>query len=358
MLFHLGSLWRLNELGILPHLNLISSVSGGSITNGVLGLAWNDLSFDSHGVAQRFHDEIVEPIRNLASKRLDGWAIAGSLLTVDPAGEWIARAYDKHVFHEKTLRDLPVEKKDVAPRFVFNASNVQTGSLFRFSREFIRDWRVGEIKHPRLKLSYAVAASSAFPPVLSPLTLSFSESDYTPLRRKPTDSEKPPFTTSPVLTDGGVYDNLGLETAWKRYRTILVSDAGGHISDSKRQRHNWLLHTMRVLNVIDIQVRSLRKRQVIGAYQLPRDSSTVWRSGTYWGIRTDIDNYELSDSLPCPHAKTILIAEESTRLTKISSARQEKIINWGYAVCDTAMRRWVLKGKSPEPQFPFKGGVG
>src|ERR1035437_6460162 len=37
MLFHLGALWRLNELGYLPKLNRISSVSGGSITAGVLG---------------------------------------------------------------------------------------------------------------------------------------------------------------------------------------------------------------------------------------------------------------------------------------------------------------------------------
>ena len=28
------------------------------------------------------------------------------------------------------------------------------------------------------------------------------------------------------LADGGVYDNLGLETVWGRYDTVLVSDAG------------------------------------------------------------------------------------------------------------------------------------
>lgn len=32
------------------------------------------------------------------------------------------------------------------------------------------------------------------------------------------------------LSDGGVYDNLGLETAWKRYTNVLVSDAGGHMA--------------------------------------------------------------------------------------------------------------------------------
>ena len=37
------------------------------------------------------------------------------------------------------------------------------------------------------------------------------------------------FRDELTLTDGGVYDNLGIETAWKQYRTILVSDGGGHL---------------------------------------------------------------------------------------------------------------------------------
>src|SRR5438270_13748934 len=34
MLFHVGALWRLSELGYLPTLDRVSSVSGGSITAG------------------------------------------------------------------------------------------------------------------------------------------------------------------------------------------------------------------------------------------------------------------------------------------------------------------------------------
>jgi hypothetical protein len=35
---------------------------------------------------------------------------------------------------------------------------------------------------------------------------------------------------------GGVYDNLGLETAWKRYSTILISDAGGKLAPVKYEQ--------------------------------------------------------------------------------------------------------------------------
>jgi len=51
MLFHVGALLRLNELGYLPRLDKISSVSGGAITAGVLGLKWTRLLFDGQGIA-------------------------------------------------------------------------------------------------------------------------------------------------------------------------------------------------------------------------------------------------------------------------------------------------------------------
>lgn len=40
MMFHAGCLWRLNEAGMLAKLNRVSSVSGGSITAGILGMNW------------------------------------------------------------------------------------------------------------------------------------------------------------------------------------------------------------------------------------------------------------------------------------------------------------------------------
>ena len=45
MLFHLGTLKRLNELQMLPELRRISSVSGGSILAAHVGLHWDKLHF-------------------------------------------------------------------------------------------------------------------------------------------------------------------------------------------------------------------------------------------------------------------------------------------------------------------------
>src|SRR5438067_8951070 len=62
MLFHAGALWRLNELGYLPKLDRISSVSGGSITAGVLASNWAQLTFDPNGVATNYPDLVVGPL--------------------------------------------------------------------------------------------------------------------------------------------------------------------------------------------------------------------------------------------------------------------------------------------------------
>jgi len=49
MLFHLGAVWRLNELGYLDPAKLkrVSSVSGGSLTAGVLALHWKALGLET-----------------------------------------------------------------------------------------------------------------------------------------------------------------------------------------------------------------------------------------------------------------------------------------------------------------------
>jgi NTE family protein len=346
MLFHVGALWRLNEGGYLPRLDRVSSVSGGSITAGVLGLRWSRLAFDADGVGQRFGREVVAPLRRLASVNVDVWASLRGLFGFGNASAVVIAAYRRYLFRHHTLQELPDR-----PRYVFNATNVQSGVLWRFSKPYAADYRVGKLERPTIELAVAVAASSAFPPFLSPVVLERSPGDL--VREQGNDLHYPPFTTRIVLTDGGVYDNLGLETAWKRYQTVLVSDGGGHTSAEPRPRRAWLSQARRVLDLIDSQVRALRKRQLIEGYQ------AGLRAGAYWGIGTNIADYGLAETLPCPFDKTQKIAAIQTRLARMDSAQQERLINWGYAVCDAALRRHV-DAKLPAPSaFPYpSAGVG
>lgn len=349
MVFHVGVLWRLNEAGMLPKLDRVSSVSGGSITAALLALKWPRLKFGAGDAAPNFVAEVVGPIRRLAGRTIDaGSVVTGALIPGVTVAEQVAAAYRRHLYGDATLQDLPDR-----PRFVINATNVQSGALWRFMKPYMRDYRVGEVKKPKVPLATAVGASSAFPPVLSPVRIEMNHDDFT--HGLGEELHRPPYTTEVVLSDGGVYDNLGLETAWKRYDTILVSDAGGKMAPEEEPETDWARHSLRILDLVDNQVRSLRKRQVVDSFKAGT------RKGAYWGIRTHIADYGLTNSLNCPPARTLELAETPTRLKRMDDELQERLINWGYAVCDAALRRHLAPDLAPNlappTGFPYQRGV-
>jgi NTE family protein len=211
------------------------------------------------------------------------------------------------------------------------------------------DYRVGLWSKPTISLAIAVAASSAFPPVLSPCLLELEDPpDQVPDGQTSPPLATPPFTTRAVLSDGGVYDNLGLETAFKRYSTVLVSDGGMKISPDAESHEDWVLHSKRILDLVDNQVRSLRKRQLIQAF------IDKQRTGAYWGITTDLADYGrtvktggmddpfgyLADDRPA-WKDTKDLAATPTRLEAMPTWLQQALANWGYVVCDAALRAHV-----------------
>jgi len=358
MLFHLGVLWRLNEAGYLPKLDRISSVSGGSIIAGVLALKWPRLDFDPAGIARGFGKEIIEVIRAQAGRRIDLDALLEGIFLPGSAADKVIKSYRKYLYGDATLQDLPDR-----PRFVFNATNMQSGALWRFEKPYMRDYRVGEVKNPKVLLAVAVASSTAFPPILAPVKLELKESDYTP--GSGMDLQTAPFMTKVYLADGGVYDNLGLETAWKRYDTILVSDGGGHLEADANPHLDWARQTLLVLDLIDNQVRSLRKRQVINALALreqllaqgvppdDKELNLATRKGAYWGIRSHIADYHLDSALNCPPDNTSLLANTPTRMADTETQLQERLINWGYAISDAGLRKHVDPSLPAPAGFPY-----
>jgi NTE family protein len=331
MLFHLGGLWRLDQAGILPTLSRVSSVSGGSIAAALLGLRWGE----------DFQTRVLEPLREFASHTIDGAAIAAGLFTPGDIPADIARRYDEELFHGATLQDLPDE-----PRFIINATNLASGALWRFSKPYMADWRVGTVRNPPVRLAHAVAASAAFPPILSPAVFDFSGFEWQTDEGNDLTSDE--FRHHVVLTDGGVYDNLGLETAWKRCRTVLVSDAGGVLMEDPDPPRDWARQSIRVTKVVDAQVRDLRKRQIQAGYREGR------RDGAYWSIRSDIAHFPVGDCMDWRHERTMELADTPTRLKAIPEDRQEALINWGYAACDAALRSWIdpalTRGSWPYPR--------
>jgi NTE family protein len=376
MLFHAGVLIRLNEMGLLAKLSRISSVSGGSITAAFLGLKWKDLNFDTTtGIADNFIPQVIAPLRAFACITVDVKAVlTGALIPGISVSDRVIAAYRRFLFGEATLQNLPDDRVPdhsgkKPPRFVINATNVQTGTLMRFSRPYLADYSIGMVKKPEVPLAVAVAASSAFPPFLSPLVLACDRMEFDATVPAGRDFIDPKYRENVTLTDGGVYDNLGIETVWKRYRHVLVSDAGQKMRGELEPKKNWLLHLKRTFDVVDNQVRSLRKRQILDAFTNPNDV----HKGAYWSIKGNLADYPvlrtgdgdraIADA--CDPFTTRRLAMIPTRLAQLQPEDQDHLCNWGYAACDAGIRAWCQPFLSsdygvtvtPPNNFPFPLGL-
>lgn len=355
-LFHLGSLTRLNELGWLRRLDIVTSVSGGSIIAGLLAHSWESLQWQDSGqgdVATNLRDAIEVPIRSFCSRTIDvASGLIGTLNPYSSIPDEVAAAYEEHLFGGATLQQLLDPSPGRTPRFVFYATSLQSGVSVRIGKNYMADYRVGRIDKPDLPLAKVVAASSGFPPLLSPVVFEFDDPDVWKRMEGTILFDDPSFRRRLVLTDGGVYDNMGLEAMWDRCKTVLVSDAGAPMGTQEDPAREPVGQMLRVQDILINQTRALRKRKLVDDY------NNHVRAGTYWGITTAIGDYGLADPLVRDGARTRAQAGVRTRLNKFSPQEQGELINWGYALADAAVRRWVLTGMNvaagrlPDPNFP------
>ena len=103
--------------------------------------------------------------------------------------------------------------------------------------------------------------------------------------------------------------------------------------------------SLRVLGVIDNQVRALRKRQVIDAFQAPRPRGLYSASAA------------TSPTSPCRslpvHPAGTTGWPISTRLDALGSRDQELLVNWGYAACDAGLRSFYRPSATRPPTLPY-----
>ena len=323
-LFHLGALWRLNELGMLSQVSRISSVSGGSILNGLLSTKWDSLKFEE-GVASNFKQTVVLPIWALCGRTIDIRAVAyGLFLGAGP----LAIEYSNNLVGDATLQDLPDY-----PDFLFNATHIESGRAWYFSKSKMETYRLGFVENPRISLADVIAASSACPPFLPPVVVNIDPGEFirTDLSRQ---FEEERYEKGRVyLTDGGVYDNLGMQKIMP-YRVQLYSDASGPLATRGNWWTRWFKN--RVLNPNSIlmeQTRSLRRREIVS------DFNTGIARGALWTISTPMKNYRLAEhpySFPKGHEN--IMSHTQTRLKALSDETKAALINWGYAQCDCSMK--------------------
>jgi NTE family protein len=213
---------------------------------------------------------------------------------------------------------------------------------FVFERDRIGDYRLGYRAPPDdWGIGRAVAASACFPPFFNPLRLDLEISGFKG------GHGRLPVGTDLRLSDGGLYDNLGLEPVWKNHETILVSDGGavfGSLGDA-----GLLARLSRYVDVIDYQGVAVRKRWLISNFV----SQAMY--GAYWGIGGATSHYARGrDGYPQDLVKSA-IAPVRTDLDAFSSGEADVLENHGYTLADAAIATHlsrVAPPPVPPPRIP------
>ncbi|WP_354128640.1 MULTISPECIES: patatin-like phospholipase family protein [unclassified Bradyrhizobium] len=255
MAFHLGCLRALHDRGLLDKVRVVSTVSGGSVIGACYAYSSDDFTtFDKklvellqRGIQRMIVKEMLlssQLTKILLTLVISGlptlalWCLSSLLALLRiftgittrrlehslttfrqslPVWGSLTTAFElalTRLFGSKTVRDVARPGLHV----VINACDLKTGTAFRFGSQRSGGWRYGQIAGATPTVAKAVAASAAFPIILPPLIETF---EFTKAGR--TQSQ------TVVLTDGGVFDNLGV--------AVLEPGRDGDITDTYPVTH-------------------------------------------------------------------------------------------------------------------------
>jgi NTE family protein len=336
-LFHLGALRRLNELGVIAKLETVSSVSGGSITAAALATAL------ASGTPLDWDRDVVAPLRAFTSRDRRTAAVFARLLPwnwfrSDTGVRVLERSYRAH------LTSLRLTALPQRPSFVLCATDMQFGVNWIFEGDRVGDFQAGYASPPaEWSLALAVACSSCFPPIFNPRKLRLD-----PVRfvggRYPAGRRRDGLVRGMRLTDGGDYDNLGLEPVWKSHQVVLVSDGGAPFDVSEDRGLFWRVE--RYAAIAQNQAHAVRVRWLIDSYKSNEFS------GAYWGVGSAPSSYDTSYPGYSKALATDVISRIRTDLDAFSDAEAAVLENHGYWLAEAALQKHVPDLISPPPGAP------
>ncbi len=276
---------------LLDQVDAISGVSGGSFTAAYYGL---------------FGEQIFEDFEpKFLKKNIQGTLIAQMFLNpyswvrlLSPTfgrSDLAAEYYDKHIFEGKTFGDIAARK---GPMILVNATDMVTGIRMSFNQDAFDALCSDVAKFP---VSRAVAASSAVPILLTPITLKnyAGSCGFTlpPKLQKTLDEQETgkrayyyvnnirPYLDAKKmrnihLVDGGVSDNLGLRAVLDRM--YLYGDLWSALKALKIE------NTRKVVFIL-VNAETEIKRDISLFDKLPGFSAML---GSYSSIAITRYNYE------------------------------------------------------------------
>jgi NTE family protein len=310
-LFHLGAMRRLNELGILAKVDTFTSVSGGSIVAAQLAsrLARSD-GWPESGPA--WEEGVAGPMRAFAGRNIRTKAILSRFRPLN----WLRRNVSSEALAaEYAAGPAPGLLADLRdhPRFVLCATdlNFRTQWVFDSGKRRVGDEETGFGGVQDWTLARAVAASSCLPIAFPAMRVGEVE-----------------------LSDGGVYDNLGLEPVWRDHAVVLVSTGAPSFPPKPRLGPLWA--SLRYSVTLLEQATDVRKRWLIAGFIAGE------LDGAYWGIDSKPTNYEYDDPAAPGYSDSVItdvISQIRIDLDVFSDAEIAVLENHGYLMAEIAVQR-------------------
>ena len=271
----------LADTGLLSRVRWVSSVSGGSIANGLFAAAYPALAERQFEVSA-FVDLIERPVvQRVSSGSLSLKLLRNVWRTIGPGTRTtvLARALDDWFFERRTLAEL-----SPACRFIFNGANLTTGVRFGFERDVAGDYVIGNIstREGNFRLAEAVAASAAVPGFFPA---------FVPKGNFPCMNGR-----KPRIVDGGVYENTGLEPIddLRPERACIVAlNAGGLFRTGSFGWVPVIRDLVRSEGLLYRQSTALRTRHMVQSFQAweqaraaGQPASPGARQGVLFGLAT------------------------------------------------------------------------
>ena len=337
--FHLGVLKYLAEQNMLERIVRISSVSGASLAIGLI-YAHNSYRWPSN---TDYINIVLPKIRKVILK-YDIQKIALLKLLYSP------QYWNKKVnLLSIVIRDYwgisgCIGDIDKMPKWYINCTTFETGKRFRITQSDMGDYTLGYIKNPIISISDAVASSAGYPIFIGPYRLEMVDRQWNESRYS-NNSEQIYPSKYIHLWDGGIYDNIGMESIFKPddcghlsdgVNFIVISNASGSLKPTKRITGFSSKNLKRLLDISLDQNKALRNRIVLDYIKRTQNGVylNIERGAEYItsnnGIDESVKSNLLSKCLPATVANKVCAYK--TTLFKPTEIVFDLIQRHGYEV--------------------------
>lgn len=346
--FHLGVLARLANTNLWKDLEHISTVSGGSLCIALVfekaGKNWPT----NEQFVKKCVPDIFEILTTFDLEKAYIWDIfLKPWRLLQGRAHLIGMLIREHWGINSVVSEMPLR-----PRWTINSTCYETGKNWRFSAKRMGGYLAHYVSQPNnFYLADAVASSAAVPGMIGPLKISTKRYLWKRFEGGTLSKDTNPIAKTITLWDGGVYDNLGVETLYKTgvgFRedidTLLVSDASKPLEKIKKK---WVYKfpipnspkNFRLVDIPTDQVRSLRARDLFNVFQKYNNGGYL-RIGEsvnkiFKNLKTSSTNIDFSKCLKAE--ETINLANFDTTIRKLSIDEFYQLYRHGYETCNAVL---------------------